>query len=116
MSKLIEKTSAAKAAEKAQQIKNGYTTVLNILEKDLQGAEFIPGGILSLKVAAVIGDEFDAALKGSIGSDVLCLGFGVRIWRATTSRGTIYVEGLDSSKVDEGWDALIEEIKLRIEL
>ena len=114
MSSLIEKTTAAKAAEKASKTKDGYRTVLSILSNDLQGAEMLPGSILKLTVASVVGDEFDAAIKG-IGNDTLKVG-GITIWRSTTSRGVINCEGLDPHNVDEGWEALIEIIKDRSEM
>ena len=114
MSNLIAKTVEQRAAEKASKIQNGYKTVLKILIDDLQGAEMLPGSILSIKVAAVVGDEFADAVKAT-GSDVIQIQ-GMRIWRSTTSRGTITVEGINPSTVDEQWDELIETIKDRSEM
>lgn len=114
MSVLIEKTAETKVAAKAQQLKDGYKTVLKILNNDLQGAEMLPGGTLKLTVAAVVGDEFDAAIK-SIGNDTLNVG-GITLWRSTTSRGVINVDGINPSEVDEYWDTLIDEIDDRIEM
>lgn len=114
MSSLIENTKAAKAAEKASKIKNGYEIVLKILENDLQGAEFLPGELLKLNVAEVVGDEFELAL-GRIGVDILQLGYGLKLWRSTSSRKTIYVEGIRPDRVDEDWEGILSEIKLRLE-
>ena len=114
MSALIKNTEAAKAAVKANEIKNGYKTVLKIFEEDLQGAEMLPGSILSIKVAAVVGDEFADAVTAT-GSDVIQIQ-GMRIWRSTTSRSTITVEGINPSTVDEDWEDLIETIKDRSEM
>ena len=114
MSSLIEKTMAAKAAVKASKTKDGYRTVLSILSNDLQGAEMLPGAVLKMTVAAVVGDEFDNAVK-DIGNDVLTIG-NVRIWRSTTSRGIINAEGIRPGNIDEDWDDLIEAIKDRSEM
>ena len=114
MSALIAKTAEAKAATKAAAIKNCYNTVLKILENDLQGAEMLPGAVLKLSVASVVGDEFNNAIK-DIGNDVLTIG-SIRIWRSTTSRGIIQAEGFNPSNIDEDWDNLIEIIKDRSEM
>ena len=114
MSTLINKTTAAKAAEAKTKIQNGYKTVLSILQNDLQGAEMLPGAILSLKVAAVVGDEFADAVKAT-GSDVIQIQ-GMRIWRSTTSRSTITVEGINPSNIDDSWETVIETLKLRVEV
>ena len=114
MSTLIQKTVDAKAAEAKAKIKDGYKTILNILENGLQGAEMLPGSILKLTVASVVGDEFAEAIK-DIGNDVLKVQ-GKNIWRSTTSRGVITVEGIRPDHIDEDWEALIEMIKLRVEV
>ena len=114
MSSLIEKTANAKAAEAKARVQNGYKTVLNILEDEIQGAEMLPGAILKLIVADVFGDEFFDALK-DIGSDVLQVGT-VSIWRSTTSRGIINAEGIRPGNIDEDWEDLIETIKVRAEM
>ena len=114
LSTLIQKTTEAKAAEAKAKIQDGYRTVLSILSNDLHGAEMLPGNTLKLSVATVVGDEFDAAVK-SIGSDTLKVGT-VTLWRSTTSRGVIQVEGINPSTVDEQWDELINEIKDRSEM
>ena len=116
MSALIEKTEAAKKAVMAQQIKNGYNTVLKILEEDLQEAEFLPGGILKLSVASVIGDEFARAVKDIYAyADILKVQ-GKNIWRSTTSRDTIYVVGVRPDHIDEDWNEVLEILKLRVEV
>ena len=115
MTTLIKQTADAKAAEKASKVKNGYKTVLTILENDLQGAEMLPGTILTLKVASVVGDEFARAVKDIISDDVLRIG-NIRIWRSTTSRGTINVEGIRPDHVDDDWSEVIETIKDRSEM
>ena len=99
MSVLIKKTAENKASEYETKIQNGYKTILKILTKEIQEAEMLPGSILKLKVAAVVGDEYDSAIK-DIGSDVLKVG-RISIWRSTTSRSTITVEGLITSDIDE---------------
>lgn len=114
MSEIIKKTAEQKAATKTQKIQDGYRTVLSILSNDLQGAEMLPGAVLKLSVAAVVGDEFDSALK-NIGNDVLQVG-QFRIWRSTTSRGVISAEGIRPGNIDEDWDNLIETIKDRSEM
>ena len=111
MSTLITKTSEQRAAEMDEKVQNGYQTVLNILQKDIQGAEILPGAILSLNVATVVGDEFAKAVKDT-GSDVIRVG-SVRIWRSTTSRGIITVEGLILSDIDDAWDSVLDEIRDR---
>ena len=116
MSELINETAAKKAAAKDERIKNGYETVLNIVEDELQGAELLPGGLLRLNVADRCGDKFVEALK-DIGSDVLKLGGGRSLWRSSTHAGTIYCEGLDPhNNIDDGWEEVIEDIKLRVEM
>ena len=114
MSKLIQQTANVKAAEAKAKIQNGYKTVLSILQNDLQGAEMLPGSILKLTVASVVGDEFDAAIK-SIGNDTLKV-CGITLWRSTTSRGVISAEGIRPGNIDEDWDTLIETIKDRSEM
>ena len=114
MSTLIEKTMEAKATEAKAKIKDGYKTILNILQNDLQGAEMLPGAVLKMTVAAVVGDELDNAIK-DIGNDVLNVG-GIRIWRSTTSRGVINCEGLNPSNIDDSWETVIEELKDRAEM
>ena len=114
MSTLIKKTEEAKAIGAKAKIKDGYRTVLSILANDLQGAEMLPGNILKLEVASVVGDEFDAALK-SIGNDTLKVGL-IHLWRSTTSRGVINAEGIRPGNIDEDWDNLIDEIKDRSEM
>ena len=114
MSALIEKTTAAKATEAKAKIQNGYKTIVNILQNELHGAEMLPGAILKLTVASVVGDEFNNAIK-DIGNDVLTIG-NVRIWRSTTSRGTITVEGIDPSNIDDSWETVIDELKDRSEM
>jgi hypothetical protein len=113
MSELIKKTAENKAAENEKKIQNGYKTVRKILTNDIQEAEMLPGSILKLKVAAVVGDEFDAALKGNLGTDVLKVG-RISIYRSTTSRSIINVEGLIPSNIDEAWESLIDELRERI--
>ena len=116
MSALIEKTGAAKAAVMTQKIKNGYKTVLKIFEEDLQGAEMLPGAILKLTVASVVGDEFARAIKDTCAyADILKVQ-GKNIWRSTTSRGTICVEGIRPDHVDDDWSEVIEILKLRVEV
>lgn len=116
MSTLIKTTQDQKAAEKATRIKNGYDTILDILENNLQGAEFLPGGLLKLSVVASVGDKFAEAIKdiGS-GSDVLRLD-GRSLWRSSVHTNIIYCEGLDPSNVDEAWESLIDNLKLRVEM
>ena len=114
MSALIEKTGAAKKAAMAQQIKNGYKTVLKILEEDIQEAEFLPGGILKLSVAAVVGDEFATALKDTCAyADILKVQ-GKDIWSSTSE--VIYVDGIRPDHVDEDWNEVLEILKLRVEV
>ena len=74
----------------------------------------LPGAVLKLSVAAVIGDEFNNAIN-DIGNDVLTIG-NIRIWGSTTSRGVISVEGIRPGNIDEDWDNLIETIKDRAEM
>ena len=114
MSTLIEKTMEAAKAEAKTKIQNGYKTVLKILTNDLQGAEMLPGGILKIVVDPTVGDEFNNAIK-DIGSDVLNVG-NIQIWRSTTSRGVLTVDGINPSNLDEDWEALIDEIKDRSEM
>ena len=116
MSALIEKTGAAKKAAMAQKIKDGYKTILKILEEDLQGAEMLPGAILSLKVASVVGDEFARAVKNTYAyADILKVQ-GKNIWRSLTSRDTIYVVGVRPDHIDEDWNEVLEILKLRVEV
>ena len=114
LSTLIAKTETAKAAEAKAKIQDGYKTVLKIIENDLQGAEMLPGAVLKMTVAAVVGDEFDNAVK-DIGNDVLTIG-NVRIWRSTTSRGVINAEGIRPGNIDEDWEIVIDELKDRSEM
>lgn len=111
ISEMVKKTAEQKAALKAEKIQIGYKTILKILNNDIQGAEILPGSTLKLTVAAVVGDEFDDAVK-SIGNDTLKVG-GVSIWRSTTSRGVINVDGINTSDLDEDWRILIEMLEDR---
>ena len=114
MSTLIKTTQDQKAAEKATVIENAYNTVLNTLTNNLQGAEFLPGGLLKLSVAASVGDAFAEAIK-NIGSDVLRL-VGRSLWRSSVHANIIYCEGLDPRNVDDDWESIINDLKLRVEM
>ena len=114
MSTLIKNTEAAKEAAMAQKIKNGYKTVLKILEEDLQEAEMLPGAILKLTVASVIGNEFARAVKDTCAyADILKVQ-GKDIWYNTN--GVIYVEGVRPDHIDEDWNEVLEILKLRVEV
>ena len=115
MSELIKKTAENKAAEKAARIKNGYDTILDILENKLQGAEMLPGGLLKLVVDESVADDFESSLD-RLGEEILCLGYGIRLWRPPTSRVVIYCEGVDPRNIDKTWESLIDEVKLRAEM
>ena len=115
MSTLIKTTQDQKAAEKAARIKNGYDTILDILEHKLQGAEMLPGGLLKLVVDEIVGDEFETGLD-RLGEEILCLGYGIQLWRPPTSRVVIYCEGVDPHNIDDSWETIIDEIKLRAEM
>lgn len=115
MSTLIQKTAEQKAAEKASKIKDGYRTVLRILTNELQEAEMLPGQTLKLKVDPSVGDEFSEAMHASGNTEVLHVQ-GKQIWRSTSSRSTLLVEGIDPSNIDDSWETVIEILKLRVEV